>query len=72
MASRLSDLVGRAMVDEEFLADLQRAPEAVLGQYDLSEAERAAIRQALLHLADTPPRQRDQALRHALLRRVAT
>lgn len=60
------------MVDEEFLADLQRSPESVLGEYELSDDERATIRQALARLADTPPRQRDETLRHALLRRVAT
>ncbi len=70
--SRLSELVGRAMVDEDFLADLQRAPDAILAQYDLTADETRTIRQALLRLVDTPSWQRDDALRSVLLRRVAT
>jgi len=60
------------MVDPQFLADLQREPETILALYELTEPERATIRRALERLADTPPRERDQALRTALLRRVAT
>lgn len=72
MPSRFPDLVGRAMIDADFLAELQRAPEAILAQFELSDEERAAVRSALLRLARTPPHQRAQALRTALLRRVAT
>lgn len=72
MAPRLTELVGRAMIDPEFLADLQRAPETVLAQFELSDAEREAVDQALRRLADTPPRQRAAILKTALLRRVAT
>ncbi len=72
MPQRLPDLVGRAMVDPDFLADLQRAPDAILAQYELSDDERAAIRTALVRLADTPIHQRAVVLRSTLLRRVAT
>jgi hypothetical protein len=72
MAPRLLELVGRAMIDPEFLADLQRSPATVLAQFELSDAERAAIDRALRRLADAPPRQRAEVLRTALLRRVAT
>jgi len=72
MAQRLPDLVGRAMIDPEFLADLQRAPETILAQYELSEAERATVLAALERLARTPAGQRAHALRTALIRRVAT
>lgn len=72
MASRLSELVGRVMIDPDFLAELQRTPETVLAQYELTEHEAATIRQALARLAETPPRQRDEMLRIVLLRRVAT
>lgn len=72
MPQRLPELVGRAMIDPDFLADLQRAPESVLARYELNEDERAAVRTALVRLAQTPPPQRAQALRTALLRRVAT
>lgn len=72
MPLRLPDLVGRAMVDPEFLARLQRAPESILAEYELSEEERAAIRTAVARLADTPLAQQAHALRTALLRRLAT
>lgn len=72
MPSRLPELVGRLMVDSDFLAEIQRTPERVLGQYELSEEELTAVRQALERLADTPPGRRAHALRTVLLRRVAT
>lgn len=72
MPQRLADLVGRLMIDPEFLSDLQRAPETVLAQYELNDEERRAVREALLRLTDTPTSQRAAALRMALLRRVAT
>ena len=72
MAKGFSDLVGRAMIDPDFLADLQRAPDAVLSQYELTDAERATVHQALERLVKTPSSQRAHALRNALIRRVAT
>jgi hypothetical protein len=72
MAPRLPELVGRAMIDPEFLADLQRAPDTVLAQFELSDAERQTVGRALRQLAETPPRQRAAVLKTALLRRVAT
>jgi hypothetical protein len=72
MPPRLPELVGRLMIDPEFLAEIQRTPDSVLGQYELSDEERAAIRQALERLGDTPPSRRAHALRTVLLKRVAT
>jgi hypothetical protein len=72
MPPRLPELVGRLMIDPEFLAEIQRTPDSVLGQYELSDDERAAIRQALERLGDTPPSRRAHALRTVLLKRVAT
>lgn len=72
MAQGLKELVGRVMIDPEFLADLQRSPETRLAEYELTEAERATIRQALARLTKTPANQRGHALRNALIRRVAT
>ena len=60
------------MIDADFLADLQRAPETVLAQYELSATERATVEQALARLARTPSHQRAHALRTALIQRVAT
>lgn len=72
MAQGLRELIGRAMIDPDFLADLQRAPDLVLGQYELTSEERATVEQALARLAKTPSNQRAHALRNALIRRVAT
>lgn len=72
MVQRLPELIGRAMIDTEFLADLQRAPETVLAEYELSEEERATVLRALARLAATPSGQRAQTLRTELIRRVAT
>jgi hypothetical protein len=72
MPDGLRELVGRVMIDPDFLADLQRAPGAVLAQYALSADERATVEQALTRLTVTPSHQRAHALRSALIRRVAT
>ena len=72
MAKGFRELIGRAMIDPDFLADLQHAPDAVLAQYELSDTERTTVHQALEKLAKTPSNQRAHALRTALIRRVAT
>jgi hypothetical protein len=72
MSKRLPDLVGRAMIDPEFLTELQRAPEPILAQYELSDDERSAVRTAVSRLGDTPTSQRARTLHATLLRRVAT
>ena len=72
MPPRLPELVGRLMMDPELVAEIQRSPEAVLGQYELSDEERTAVRQAVDRLGDTPPSRRAHALRTVLLKRVAT
>ena len=70
--ARLPELIGRAMIDPEFLADLQRSPDAILAQYELSADERAKVLHALDRLAHAPAGQRAQAFQSALIRRVAT
>jgi hypothetical protein len=72
MPPRLPELVGRLMIDPEFVAEILKAPETVLQRYDLTEEERAAVRQALDRMGDTPPSRRAHALRTVLLKRVAT
>jgi hypothetical protein len=71
MVQRLPELVGRAMIDAAFVEELQREPDSILAQYDLSADERATVLRALAKLARTPQGQRSQALRTEL-RRVAT
>ena len=72
MAQRLPELIGRAMIDPDFLADLQRSPESILAQYELSAEERTTVLRALDRLAHAPAGQRAQAFQSALIRRVAT
>lgn len=72
MALRLPELVGRAMIDPDFLADLQRSPDTVLSEYELSADERSTVLGAIARLGKTPVRERAQAFRSALIRRVAT
>jgi len=72
MMPRLPELIGRAMIDADFLAELQRAPEVILARYELNDDERATVLGALARLAATPAGQRVQVLSTALIRRVAT
>ena len=72
MAQGLRELIGRAMIDPEFVAELQRSPDVVLAQFQLTDDERTAVRQALLHLAQAPSPERAGEFRSALIRRVAT
>lgn len=72
MAQGLRELVGRVMIDPEFLAELQRTPETLLAQYELSSAERATVDQALARLAKTPSSERRHEFRSTLISRVAT
>jgi hypothetical protein len=72
MAQHLPELIGRAMIDPDFLADLQKSPDSVLAQYELSPDERATVLGALARLDKAPVRERAQEFRSALIRRVAT
>jgi len=72
MSPRLAELVGRVMIDPEFLETLQRAPEPILAEYELSEDERATVLSALARLGQSSGNQRASAFRTALIRRVAT
>ena len=65
-------LVGRAMLDPDFLAELLRAPESAMAEFDLDEKERAVLRNAAAHLAATPPGERARAFQSAIVRRLAT
>lgn len=68
----IRDLVGRAMIDRDFLADLVREPARMLADFDLSSEERAAIMQAVGKTAGTTERERARALQVVLMKRWAT
>ena len=44
---RLPELIGRAMIDPDFLAELQKSPDEILAQYELDETERRTVLGAL-------------------------
>ena len=68
----MRELVGRAMIDPEFLDALVCAPESTLAEYELDDNERAALLQAVKHLGSTPSTRRAGAFRSAMVRRLAT
>jgi hypothetical protein len=68
----IRDLVGRVMIDKQFLADLVRDPATVLADYDLSSEERAVIMQAVGRTDHTTERERARALQNILMKRWAT
>jgi hypothetical protein len=68
----IRDLVGRAMIDRDFLADLVRDPALMLADFDLSSEERAAIMQAVGKTGNSTERERARALQVVLMKRWAT
>jgi hypothetical protein len=68
----IRELVGRAMIDKEFIVELVRDPQRVLADYELSAEERAAIMQAVGRTTSTSERDRAKALQVVLMKRWAT
>ena len=68
----IQDLVGRVMIDRDFLAELVRDPDAVLAGYELTAEERTVILQAVGRGAHGTEQERAHALQHVMLKRWAT
>ena len=68
----LRELVGRVMIDSDFLQALVRDPGAVLADYQLSAEERASVLQAIAKLSLAPQSQHARAFQTALVKRLAT
>lgn len=68
----LRELVGRVMIDPDFLQALIRDPQTVLADYQLSPEERASVLQAVAKLGLTPRVQQARVLQTALVKRLAT
>jgi hypothetical protein len=68
----LQDLVGRVLIDREFLATLVRDPDGVLAGYELTADERAVVMHALGHGIHGSEEERVRAVQDAMLRRWAT
>jgi len=68
----IRDLVGRAMIDKEFLTELVRDPHTILTEFELSAEERAAIIQAVGRTTNRSEGERTRALQVVLMKRWAT
>lgn len=69
----IRDLVGRAMIDRKFLADLVRDPVTMLAEYDLSVDERKAVMQAVGRTGNNvSDLDRARALQNVMMKRWAT
>jgi hypothetical protein len=68
----IRDLVGRAMIDKQFIAALVSDPHAVLAEFDLNGEERAAIMQAIGRASGASEQQQAHALQNVLMKRWAT
>ncbi len=68
----IQDLVGRVMIDREFLERLVRDPDGVLAAYELSVDERQAVVQALGRVAHVSEEERAHVLESVMLKRWAT
>jgi hypothetical protein len=68
----LRELIGRAMVDEQFREALIEDPAAVLVDFDLEAQERAAIVKAATQSRHCPKREQARAFQTAMMKRWAT
>ena len=68
----LKELVGRVMIDPDFLQALLRDSHTVLADYQLSPEERTAVLVAIAKLTVTPQSQRARVFQTALVKRWAT
>ncbi len=68
----LKELVGRVMIDPDFLHALVQDPHGVLAGYELSAEERTSVLQAIAKLIVTPQSQRARAFQTAVVKRWAT
>ena len=68
----IRQLIGRAMIDKDFLSELVRDPDRVLVDYDLTGEERAAIMQAAGRNEKLSERERARELQIVLMKRWAT
>ena len=68
----IQDLVGRVMIDRDFLADLVRDPDGVLAGYELTAEERSVILLAVGRGDHASEQERAHALELVMLKRWAT
>jgi len=65
------DLVGRIMIDPDFLGDLVRDPASVLAEFTLSADERNTVLQAVGRAGEAPTPERLRAVKAVMMKRWA-
>ena len=65
------ELVGRIMIDPDFLGDLLRDPVATLAEFTLSADERDTVLQAVGRAGEAPTPERLRAVKAVMLKRWA-
>lgn len=65
------DLVGRIMIDPDFLGDLLRDPVATLAEFTLSADERDTVLQAVGRAGEAPTPERLRAVKAVMMKRWA-
>lgn len=68
----IKDLVGRVMIDSEFLAELVRDASGVLASYELSNEEHAAIMKAVSGTSKTSDVERAREFQTFMTKRWAS
>jgi hypothetical protein len=65
------ELVGRIMIDPDFLGDLVRDPAATLSQFTLTAGERDTVLQAVGRAGEAPTAERIRAVKAVMMKRWA-
>ena len=65
------ELVGRIMIDPDFLGDLLRDPVATLAEFTLSADERDTVLQAVGRAGEAPTPERLRAVKAVMMKRWA-
>lgn len=69
----IRELVGRAMIEKDFLAELVRDPETMLARFELDDDEKKAVMQAVGRCGShSSPAERAQAFQSILMKRWST
>jgi hypothetical protein len=65
------DLVGRIMIDPDFLGELVRDPAATMAEFTLSSDERETVLQAVGRAGEAPTPERLRAVKAVMMKRWA-
>ena len=65
------DLVGRIMIDPDFLGELLRDPAAAMAEFTLSSDERDTVLQAVGRAGEAPTPERLRAVKAVMMKRWA-